>query len=174
MVVALILMALQMRSPVSPSIATGLLGSWVGTLEYRDYSDNSRQKIATLLRIYADKEGRGLIFRYVYDDGPTKVIQDQDLVSVDEQKALYSISSPDGKSGSDYTVTGLKDLHPDGTGTLILLGKGTENNAAVDVREKLQIQRNRFTILRESKLPGQSFLFRHEYDFVRVSAPQAK
>ncbi len=154
----------RLASPI-PAFA----GSWVGTLEYRDYSDDSREKLGTLLRVYRPKGARGWVFRYVYDDGPKKVVQDSETISLDWVSHRYVITSEDGKETDGYDLDGSK-LKTDGTGTLLLTGKGTENRVEVDIRTTMTITADHLDILRESRLKGQEFKFRHEYKFSLVAA----
>jgi len=146
-------------------IEKNLTGSWVGSLEYRDYSDNSRVKLGTLFR--CSPAPSGFTFRYVYDDGPNKVVQDKETIIFDEAAAKWSVSSEDGKDRSDYAISKESKLSSDGSGNLVLYGVGTENGSKVDIRETLSIRHDRLIMLRESKLPGQQFQFRHNYSFRR-------
>jgi len=146
------------------------MGSWVGTLEYRDYSDNSRQRLGTLLTVSRDKASGRLVCRYVYDDGPKKVVQESEQVEIDWAGAKYRVYGSEGKAPTEYSVEGLAKLNAAGLGTLRLMGKATENDKAVDIRETLILSSDRLTMLRESKLPGAGFLFRHQFTFVRVKA----
>ena len=155
---------LQFQPPSAPAFS----GSWVGTLEYRDYSDDSKQKLGTLLRIYRPKGSTAWVFRYVYDDGPHKVVQESEMVSVDWVRHKYVAVSDDGKETNTYDLDGVA-LNANGLGKLVLSGPGTENHVQVDIRETLTIAGNLLDILRESRIPGQAFKFRHEYAFVRVS-----
>ena len=171
----LVLFTVSMATSASTNpLPKGLIGGWVGTLEYRDYSDDSREKLGTLLRIYKHEGDDRLVFRYVYDDGPHKVVQDEDLVQIDEAKNSYVQFSSDGKESDRYAITGLAGLTDGGFGTFLLSGKGTENGVSVVVRETFRIQSDCLDILRESKLPGKSWLFRHEFSFKRVTQPKAK
>lgn len=54
---------------------------------------------------------------------------------------------------------------------LILTGAGTENNRAVEVRTTMNIGRNLVEILRETRIPGEEFKFRHVYTFTRAAVP---
>jgi hypothetical protein len=150
-------------------LSSRLMGSWVGTLEYRDFSDNSREKLGTLLRVFKDKASGRLVFRYVYDDGPSKVVQDRDEVVIDTVAGSYSAYDSDGKSSDTYKFSALIAWDKDGKGTVILLGHGTENGSDVDIRQTLSVDAKALNVLRESRLPGKEFLFRHEYRFERVS-----
>ena len=158
--------ASQSSLPIDPTAA--LTGSWVGTLEYRDYSDNSRVKLGTLLRISRPKGEDKLVFRYVYDDGPHKVIQEEDSIEVDLPKNTYKVTSGDGKETSNYSFVGSPKLSVKGYGSFILNGRATENNEAVEIRETFKIGESTLDILRESKLPGKPWLFRHQFIFKRV------
>ena len=169
-----LLIALLALRTVTTELPHALIGSWVGTLEYRDYSDDSREKLGTLLRIYKHEGDDRLVFRYVYDDGPHKVVQDEDLVQIDEAKNSYVQFSSDGQESDRYSITGLAGLTDGGFGTFSLTGKGTENGVSVEVRETFRIQSDSLDILRESKLPGKAWLFRHEFSFKRVIQPKAK
>ena len=164
--------ALLAQATTLPNFEQALLGNWIGTLEYRDYSDNSRVKLPTMLRNSRTKGEVSVTMRYVYDDGPEKVVQDKDIVTLDEAASNYVIRSADGKSTDSYQVNGLNRLRADGTGKLILIGKATENDAPVEVRETITLDATRLDILRETKLAGRSFLFRHEYVFSRVVQPK--
>ena len=155
-----------------PQFEKSLLGNWIGTLEYRDYSDNSRVKLPTMLRISRTKSDNSVTMRYVYDDGPDKIVQDKDLVSLDETALSYTIRSADGKSTDVYQVQGLKKLQSSGLGTLILSSKATENDAPVEVRETITLNSTSLDILRETKPVNGSFQFRHEYLFARVVQPK--
>jgi hypothetical protein len=145
------------------------MGSWVGTLEYRDFSDNSREKLGTLLRVFREKTSGHLVFRYVYDDGPTKVVQDRDEVVIDEPTGKWTILDSAGKMNDTYDFKPPVHWSPSGKAALTLAGHATENGAAVDIRQTLTVDASTMVVLRESKLPGQTFLFRHEYRFTRVS-----
>jgi hypothetical protein len=162
------LLALNDPTPLQQT----LLGSWIGTLEYRDYSDDFRERLGTLLRVSKDETSGRLVFRYVYDDGPNKVVQDSEQIDIDLDHAKYSIFAPDSPTSDDYTIQS-KRLKPDGTGAFVLIGKAKENSASVDIRETITLSKDRLRILRESKLPGQDFKFRHEFMFTRVTAPKS-
>ena len=155
------------NTQVAVNTPPAFVGSWIGTLTYRDYSDNSLQKLGTLLRIYKAKGEDTLVFRYVYDDGPKKVLQESETVQIDWAKKKYIITSDEGKQVNSYDLkSGLK---PDGTGELSLTGKGTENNVEVDVLTTIKIKNDQIKILRQTHPKGAAFAFRHEFSFSRVN-----
>jgi len=163
-----IAVALYMTQKPTPN-ESALTGSWVGTLEYRDFSNDSRFALGTLLRISPSKTKGRLTFRYVYDDGPSKVIQDSEDVTFDFAKHLYqSYSSPTATAESSV-IDQSSRIDEHGFGKLVLLSKGKENGMDVDFRETISVQPKQLKMLRESRLPGQPFLYRHEYKLSLVS-----
>lgn len=166
---------LAAQTPASPTITDfqrALTGSWVGTLEYRDYSEpatsTKRVKLPTWLNIKA--EGADLRFSYIYDDGPTKTVTEVSLIRVDFAAARYSVIDSTGKVEDSYAISGIQNLRQ-GRSTLTLTGAGTENKAPVEVRTTLRIGRNILEITRETTAAGQPFTFRHAYTLVRAAPP---
>lgn len=161
------------KHAMGAELQRSLSGMWVGTLEYRDYSEpatsTKRVKLPTWLSVAA-AEGV-LRFHYVYDDGPTKVVTDEELIRIDAAAGTYDSRGADGKLEDSYSIAGLEQLH-DGRGVLVLTGKGTENNAPAEVRTTMRIGRNILEMTRETAAAGQPLTFRHAYTFVRAAAPQ--
>ena len=162
-------------APASPNlieIQRALVGSWAGTLEYRDFSEpatsTKRVKLPTWLGI--EPAGPDLRFRYIYDNGPAKTVTETSLIRIDPTAARYAIIDPTGKLEDSYAIAGLADLRQ-GRGTLTLTGTGTENNATVEVRTTIRIGRNILEFTRETGASGQPFTFRHAYTLVRVAPP---
>jgi hypothetical protein len=153
-------------------LQSALVGSWVGTLEYRDYSEpatsSKRVKLPTWLSI-EPSEGN-LNFRYIYDDGPKKTVTETSLVHIDSNTSQYAVLDRTGKVESNYAIAGLAELRQ-GRGILTLTGTGTENNAPVAVRTTISIGRNILEITRETAGSGLPFTFRHAYTLVRAGAP---
>ena len=157
-----------------PPIESVLIGSWVGTLEYRDYSDDSHVALGTLLRVSPSKANGRLTFRYVYDDGPSKVIQDSEEVEIDFGKKLYQSYASPTASAEASVIDKSSHLDEHGFGKLVLVSKGKENNLDVDLRETISIQSKQLKMLRETRLPGQRFRYRHEYTLSRVGRSRRK
>ncbi len=161
------------------SIATelrgALVGSWVGTLEYRDYSEpatsTKRVKLPTWLTIAPSADD--LSFLYIYDDGPAKTVTETSRVNIDDVASRYEVMNAQGKIQESYSIAGLAELRK-GHGTLILTGKGTENNVPVAVRLTIRISRNILEILHDTAASGQPFTFRHAYTFICESPPAPK
>jgi hypothetical protein len=159
-------------SAVLSELQRALTGAWVGTLEYRDYSEpvtsTKRVKLPTWLAV--EPVIGVLRFSYVYDDGPTKTVAETSVIRLDLASAKYEVTDGTGKVDSTYAVAGLDGLKQ-GRGVLTLTGKGTENDVPVDVRETLRIGRNIMEMTRETSADGREFNFRHTYTFVRANTP---
>jgi hypothetical protein len=157
----------------TPETHRALSGNWVGTLEYRDFSEpagsSKRVKIPSWLTI--EIAGDDLTFRYIYDDGPAKTVSETSTVRIDPATRRYTILNRDGKVEDTYEVSGLAELR-EGRGALVLTGVGKENGVAVNVRTSMRIGRNILEILRETAPPGQPFVFRHSYTMVRSVPPR--
>ena len=148
-------------------------GTWLGALEYRDYTSDARVKLPTLLSVTCSTEGDR--FSYVYDDGNGKVVRDEETVSFDPAFTSYSVRG-DSPKPDLYSVASASD--PDPTShvtTIVLTGAGVENGMPVDVRETLSFSPSTLVMLRETKPAGSgAFAFRHRYAFSRISAPAAR
>jgi hypothetical protein len=150
------------------------IGKWNGSLEYRDFRTDQRVTLPTTLEVTARgaADGGELAFAYVYDDGPGKVVRSQALVRMVPGESRFSSRSAEGDKRDDYRIVdGLADFEARGEGSLVMLGKGTENDQAVEVRSTLTLGTTGYSLLRETRLPGQEFAFRHAYKFTRVGEP---
>ncbi|MDP9049927.1 MAG: hypothetical protein M3O31_04275 [Acidobacteriota bacterium] len=161
------------KQSADAELKQALAGMWVGTLEYRDYSEpaESRKRVKLPTWLSVELAPGGLRFRYTYDDGPTKVVTDEEVVRIDTLAAHYETLGADGKVADSYSIAGLDALR-EGRGVLMLTGKGTENDATVDVRTTLRIGRNILEMTRETAAAGQPMSFRHAYTLVRSTVPQ--
>jgi hypothetical protein len=181
-----LLLPSAMRAQVAPPAAassaqtktdlrTALLGDWVGVLEYRDYSQpatsTKREVLPTWLSISDAEAGKTLSWHYVYDDGPTKVVEETDIVNFDPAGSAYS-ESDNGKAVTTFVVAGYDTLRS-GRGTLVLTGAGTDNDKPSQTRITMLVGRNLLTILEETRPAGSndSFVFRHAFRFTRATAP---
>jgi hypothetical protein len=155
------------------SLRQSLTGNWVGVLEYRDYSEpptsTKRVDLPTWLTI--TNSGRSMSWKYIYDDGPNKTLEETDVVTFDTPAKLYSESS-NGKPASTYTVNGYETLK-EGRGVLALHGTGTDDDKASETRITMTIRRNLLEIIEEVRPAGSSdpFAFRHMFRFTRAQPP---
>ncbi len=156
-------------NPLSEAAYTALAGAWVGALTYRDYSSNARVALPTILHVRKTNDGKSLTLHYIYDDGSTKVVQDFETVTIDPAAGTFVMVSGDKKETDTNTLTGLADFVKSGQGSLIRLGKSTENDKPVNVRTTMTFSPQTLTILKETQVSGQAFLFRDQYTLTRVA-----
>lgn len=172
MIVGAVAMAAQSPRTGSPGIYSGLVGDWVGQLEYRDFSNNERVFLPTWLTVKAAPDGKSAQFAYTYDDGPNKTVKELSNVVLDASAGTATFTSDRDHSSDTYKVEGLAEFVKTGRGKLLLTGTGTENDKKVDVRISITVRRNLYTYQKETRLPGGEFLFRDGYTFTRKVPPQ--
>ena len=156
------------RGASAEPIYSALAGAWVGSLEYRDYSSNARVALPTILDVRKSKDSPSLVLHYIYDDGPTKVVQDSETVIIDPAAATYVTVSADGKATDRDVLAGADAFLKARQGRLVRSGKGIENGKSVDVRTTLTVSPRSLTILKETRPLGGTFQFRDQYNLVRV------
>jgi hypothetical protein len=162
-------------TPANPQadLQKSLAGDWTGVLEYRDYSEpvtsTKREKLPTWLSI--STAGAAQSWHYIYDDGPSKVVEETDTVAFDPAASTYS-ESDGNKPPQIFKVSGFNAL-TSGRGQLELSGSGTENDKPSEMRITLTIRRNLLEILEETRPAGSSdaFAFRHAFRFTRATPP---
>jgi hypothetical protein len=159
--------------PTLAAIHSALLGSWTGTLQYRDYQSDQLVSLPTWLDVTSADNNRSLIFHYTYDDGPDKIVHETSLVRLDLDKNTFTVSSEDGKESDTYQMSGADKLSASGLGTLTMTGSGMDNKKKVDVRITLRLDRNSYSYLRETRLPDESFQMRDAYTFTRRNPPSS-
>lgn len=165
----------QQATRPSTALQDAIGGKWVGTLEYRDYSEpagsTKRVQLPTWLTIQPAPEGT--CFDYVYDDGPTKTVTEHHTVLVDLTQRTYKVIDKDSVAES-YSISGLDKLNA-GRGVLVLTGDGKDANQPAEIRTTLTIRRNLLSWLEEVR-PAKTdapFVFRHRYTFTRAEPPPA-
>ncbi len=165
--------AIAMAQQTGAELQQAITGSWIGVLEYRDYSEPAtsakRVKRPTWLTVTsaADK----LTFHYIYDDGPTKVVDETLTISFDVAASTLAITNDKGRV-EVYKADGYNALRS-GRGDITLLGPTIDNDRPAECRITIGIRRNLLTWTEEvrptSDIP---FAFRHNYVFTRSEAPK--
>jgi hypothetical protein len=161
-------------STVSAELGQALVGDWVGVLEYRDYSEpaasTKRVQLPTWLAIAPSGSGLGL--QFVYDDGPTKTVVEDDVWTFDPVAGSFS-EADNGKSAQVYAVTGFAGLKS-GRGELVMTGRTVDNDKPAESRITLTVRRNLVAWTEEVRPVGSSegFAFRHRYVFTRAAVPR--
>lgn len=138
----------------SATIAAALAGNWAGTLDYRDYGNDSRVTLPTLM------SANGLSIAWTFDDGPGKSVRSAERWSF----------TPDGKSlviraGKSSETMAIAELRRSANGSITLVadGRGEENGRTVMVREILTRDGPVLRLTRMSRTAGQPFIMRHSY-----------
>lgn len=146
----------QPAQPIDAAVtlAAALAGNWAGTLDYRDYGNDQRTSLPTLMT------ATGLQLAFTFDDGPGKTVRSTDTWSV----------TPDGKSlviGHEKSreTMAIAELRRSANGsvTLVAEGSGKENGRTVMVREILTRDGPVLRLTRMSRSAGQPFIMRHSY-----------
>jgi hypothetical protein len=160
------------KSSQIEQIDANLLGSWTGHLQYRDFQSDKLVNLPTWLEVTSAADQKSLLFAYTYDDGPSKVVLERSTVTLDIPNRTFTVTSDRDHSSDTFKVIGLDLLSPMGFGNLTLTGSGTENDKPVEVRITLTLSRNQYEYRKETRRPGQEFLFRDGYSFTRRNPPQ--
>jgi hypothetical protein len=165
--------AIAMAQQTGTELQQAIAGSWTGVLEYRDYSEpatsTKRVKLPTWLTVTS--AGDKLTFHYIYDDGPTKVVDETLTMSFDVAASTLTITNDKGHV-EVYKIDGYSTLRS-GRGDITLLGPTIDNDRPAESRITIGIRRNLLTWTEEvrpsSNIP---FAFRHSYIFTRAEAPK--
>jgi hypothetical protein len=160
------------QSPAAVSgevIYKAMTGHWTGYLEYRDYSNDKRVRLPTVLDVAPNGDAQSIGLKYVYDDGPGKIVKETETIHIDLGAHQYTVQENDSKK-TVYQIGKLEGFEKDSVGSLLLSGPGIENDKAVEVRTTIRCTESSLTILRETRLPGGEFKFRHQYTFTKAAA----
>ena len=94
------------RQDARDSLAAALVGSWKGTLEYRDFSTDRRVTLPTTLVVASDGDN-ALRFEYTYDEGKGRFVTSRQRVTITAVPPAYRVQSSDGKSDTTFAAQGL-------------------------------------------------------------------
>ena len=145
---------------LATDLAQSLAGAWTGSLQYRDFGNDKQVVLPTTVTFSGP--ATALQGDYVYDDGPGKTVRSREQWSLAPDASTLTL----GAAGTPARVTS----YVEGSGADVTLeaeGTGVENRQAVAVRTLLARRGDTLTITRLTQLPGQPWLTRHVYRFVR-------
>ncbi|MEO0057714.1 MAG: hypothetical protein RIT17_1187, partial [Pseudomonadota bacterium] len=148
------------RSDSAALVAAALAGDWQGTLDYRDYSDDTRETLPTLM------QSDGAVLAWTFDDGPGKTVGSTErwVVSADGQ----SLTITSGSNPADHWRVAESRASADGTSfTLVLDGESNENGRKVIARKILTRDGDRLRITKQTRVAGEPFLMRQSYELRR-------
>lgn len=168
---ALLLVALAaagVGAQPNDAYTAALRGNWVGTLQYRDYRSDARVTLPTTLVVAESATGAELA--YTYDDGPGKTVRSIERITISPDRGSYRVQNGDGTYDATFAAEGLREFG--GTSnTVVLTGKGVENDQPVELRITIVVGRDTWSMLRESRPAAGEWRFRNEYRFKRSGPP---
>jgi hypothetical protein len=136
------------------TLITALAGTWAGTLDYRDYGNDGRVTLPTLMT------ASGLAIAWTFDDGPGKTVRDSERWAFSPDGKTLTITS--GHSAETMAVVELRRTAA-GAVTLVADGSGRENGQQVMVRTILTRDNDMLRLTRMSRSAGRPFIMRHSY-----------
>ena len=136
------------------TLTAALAGNWAGTLDYRDYGNDSRVTLPTLM------SANGLSIAWTFDDGPGKTVRSAETWSFTPDGKSLVIT---GKKSSETMVIAELRRSANGSFTLVADGNSEENGRTVMVREILTRDGPVLRLTRMSRTAGQPFIMRHSY-----------
>ena len=153
-------------SPLAPTI-----GLMRGVLEYRDYQGGSRVLLPTWVHTSPIGTTGAFRVRTVYDDGPGNTIYSPDVVRVVGDRWIEGSGGEDGATTEAQTTLRITSRRrvPEGE-RLLLRNRGMDDDKAVEFRYTVIVGRNVSRRLKEFRLPGTPWEYRHEYRLSRTNA----
>lgn len=147
-------------APIDPAatLADALQGRWTGTLDYRDYGNDGRVVLPTVL------DADSLRLSWTYDDGPGKTVRSTEEWAFDPSGRTVTIR--DGKSLTTSRVSEFRKS-ADSSLTMVLDGTATENGKNVISRTILTLSKGTLRLTQLSRTPRMPFLMRHSYELRR-------
>ena len=153
-------------SPLAPTV-----GLMRGELEYRDYQSERHVKLPTWVHTSPIGNTGAFRVRTVYDDGPGKTIYSPDEVRVVGNEWLEGSGGEDGATSSEQTTLRIASRRAVPSGQqFVLLGSGMDDNKPVAFRYTVTMGRNVSRRLKEFRLAGKAWEYRHEYRLSRAAA----
>lgn len=141
-------------------LAQALAGDWSGTLDYRDYGDDTRQTLPTVMQ----SDGQALA--WTFDDGPGKTVRSAETWLIDAAGKTVSITSGAKPSGQ-WNLAEARSAADGSALTIVLDGTMTENGQVLLARKIVTRDGGRLRITTLTRAAGAPFLMRNSYDLRR-------
>lgn len=141
-------------------LAQALAGDWSGTLDYRDYGDDARQTLPTVMQ----SDGQALA--WTFDDGPGKTVRSAETWLIDAAGKTVSITSGAKPSGQ-WKLAEARSAADGSALTIVLDGTMTENGQVLLARKIVTRDGGRLRITTLTRAAGAPFLMRNSYDLRR-------
>jgi hypothetical protein len=160
------------NTPWNPVLSTlaPTIGLMRGVLEYRDYQSERRVTLPTWVHTSPIGTSGAFRVRTVYDDGPGNTIYSPDVVRVAGDQWIEGAGGEDGQSTDGQTTLRIAARRTVPRGQqLTLRGTGTDDNKSVEFRYTVTVGKNVSRRLKEFRLPGKAWEYRHEYRLSRTA-----
>jgi len=141
-------------------LAQALAGDWSGTLDYRDYGNDTRQTLPTVMQ----SDGQALA--WTFDDGPGKTVRSAETWLIDAAGKTVSITSGPKPSGQ-WNLEEARSAADGSALTIVLDGTMTENGQVLLARKIVTRDGGRLRITTLTRAAGAPFLMRNSYDLRR-------
>jgi hypothetical protein len=153
---------------VPPDHLYGVMnGHWVGTLEYKDYSNpDKRVTLPTILDITPSAKG-GVAMHYIYDDGPGKTVTGDDTFIFSTDNTTVDWTGAKQSAPEIFAVQSFDHNDAARVLTIVLQREGDDDRKPATIRETIRLTETGLTILKEVRPTGQDFSFRHVYRLTR-------
>jgi hypothetical protein len=146
-----------------------LIGSWQGTLEYKDYQDSTRRvTLPTRLKVLPAPDRDGLELQFTYDDGPGKTVRSTVHWHFDRALEDAEWGSARDSALQAFTVTAREGGQRGTPIRLVLEGQGADDDRPARIRETLEVSAGAVRLTKETQFEGASLAFRHAYTFRRA------
>ncbi|MBY0488547.1 MAG: hypothetical protein K2R93_01785 [Gemmatimonadaceae bacterium] len=146
-----------------------LIGTWHGTLEYKDYQDSTRRvTLPTQLQIVPAPDEDGLELRYTYDDGPGKTVRSVDHLHFDRAMQQARWGGVKDSTLQRFVVQGRTGGGNGEPVRLVLETDGRDDDQPARIRETFVVSAGAVHLLKETAINGQTMAFRHQYQLRRA------
>ncbi|MBC7840882.1 MAG: hypothetical protein H7099_01130 [Gemmatimonadaceae bacterium] len=152
-------------SPLAPTV-----GLMRGALEYRDYTSGNRVLLPTWQHTAPIGATGAFRQRVIYDDGPGNTIFSSEVLRVIGDRWIEGDGAAEGQSAAQRTTLRIASRARVGETTqLVLRGTGMDDNRRVEFRYSVTLSDTISSRLKEFRLPGKPWEYRHTYRFTRVA-----
>ena len=148
---------LPARANSAALVIGALAGAWRGTLDYRDYSDDTRATLPTQMQ----SDGQALA--WTFDDGPGKTVRSTESWVFDASGQTLTITSG-GNVRDRWRVVEARAASDGSALTIVLDGSSEENGRNVIARKILTRVGHQLRITKQTRVAGEPFLMRQSYE----------
>jgi hypothetical protein len=138
-------------------VAKALAGDWSGTLDYRDYRDDTRETLP------ASMQSDGQSLAWTFDDGPAKTVRSTEVWALDPAGKTIRISNGSKQLGL-WNVAEARSSADGSSLTIVIDGAAEENGRVLIARKTLTLDGSRLRITTQTRAVGEPFIMRNSHD----------